>query len=241
LGRPIQPIASAAAEADSTRAGLRAVREDLFSQVRALRAAGKTASAITRELGLSRKRVDRWIRLEALPPRYSMAPTASSPRQFLDHLTRRWAEGCTVARDLFAEIKRAGYTGCYTHLARFIAAWRRRVESEGSSRPETPPRPLPRDPTTGRPLSPLTAAALCIKPRPQLTARQAAIVDTLKTSSSEFASMRQLAMRFRGILKGGCRPEAGQVVQGCRALRHLCHAALRQDPAARPRTRCAMR
>ncbi len=203
LGRPIQPIASAAAEADSTRAGLHAVREDLFSQVRALRAAGKTASAITRELGLSRKRVDRWIRLEALPPRNSMAPTASSPRQFLDHLTRRWAEGCTVARDLFAEIKHLGYTGCYTHLARFIAAWRRQEEQNGGDRLTTPPQPLPRDPASGRPLSPLTAAALCIKPRPQLTAHQAAIVDALKTSSPEFASMRQLAMRFRGILKGG--------------------------------------
>ncbi len=111
-----------------------------------LRAAGKTAAAITREIGLSRKRVDCPIRLEALPPRNVMAPTASSPRRFLDHLTRRWAEGCTVGRDLLAEIKRRGYTGCYTHLARFIAAWRRREES----RSETPPPPLPRDPTTGR-------------------------------------------------------------------------------------------
>jgi transposase len=203
LGRPLRRGASAATEADSTRAGLRGVMEDLFAQVRALRAAGRRAAAITRELALSRKRVDRWIRLEALPPRNSMAPTASSPRQFLDHLARRWAEGCTVGRDLFAEIKRLGYTGCYTHLARFIAAWRRQEESEGGVRPETPPRPLPRDPTTGRPLSSLTAAALCIKLRPQLTARQAAIVDALKAASPEFASTRQLAMRFRGILKGG--------------------------------------
>jgi transposase len=202
LGRPLRRGASVAAEADSTRAGLHDVREDLFTQVRALRAAGKTAAAITRDLGLSRKRVDRWIRLEALPQRNAMAPTTSSPRRFLDHLARRWAEGCTVATELFAEIKRLGYTGCYTHLARFIAAWRRREEQDCGDRFTTPPRPLPRDPTTGRPLSPLTAAALCIKPRPQLTERQAGIVDALKVASPEFASMRQLAMRFRGILKG---------------------------------------
>ena len=202
MGRPLRRGASVAAEADSTRAGLHDVREDLFTQVRALRAAGKTAAAITRDLGLSRKRVDRWIRLEALPQRNAMAPTTSSPRRFLDHLARRWAEGCTVATELFAEIKRLGYTGCYTHLARFIAAWRRREEQDCGDRFTTPPRPLPRDPTTGRPLSPLTAAALCIKPRPQLTERQAGIVDALKVASPEFASMRQLAMRFRGILKG---------------------------------------
>jgi hypothetical protein len=37
------------------------------------------------------------------------------------------------------------------------------------------------------------------QPRPQLTTRQAAVVDILKASSSEFATIRSLSMRFRGI------------------------------------------
>jgi len=49
---------------------------------------------------------------------------------------------------------------------------------------------------------PIAAAALCIKPRGLLTEEQAAKVDMLKAASAEFASMRSLAMRFRGILKG---------------------------------------
>ena len=107
-----------------------------------------------------------------------------------------------MATRLFTEIKRLGYTGCYTHLARFVAGWRRGTSDEGGETKQraTPITPLPRDPTTGRPLSPLTAAALCIKPRPLLTKRQATTVDALKAASSEFAVMRQLAMRFRGIL-----------------------------------------
>jgi hypothetical protein len=58
------------------------------------------------------------------------------------------------------------------------------------------------DPTTGRKISPLTAAALCVKPRGLMTLQQIASVDTLKIESAEFTIMRQLAMRFRGLLMG---------------------------------------
>jgi transposase len=59
------------------------------------------------------------------------------------------------------------------------------------------------DPMTGRVISPLTAAALCVKPRGQMTARQVANVDALKAGSAAFTAMRKLAMRFRGLLCGG--------------------------------------
>ena len=59
-------------------------------------------------------------------------------------------------------------------------------------------RAQPVDPATGRSISPIVAAALCIKPRGLLTANQAAKVDALKRDWPEFAAMRRLAMRFRG-------------------------------------------
>jgi len=62
-------------------------------------------------------------------------------------------------------------------------------------------RPQPVDSATGRSISPIVAAALCIKPRGLLTANQASKVDALKKDWPEFASMRRLAMRFRGVLK----------------------------------------
>jgi transposase len=36
-----------------------------------------------------------------------------------------------------------------------------------------------------------------------MTARQVANVDALKAASAEFTAMRRLAMRFRGLLRGG--------------------------------------
>jgi transposase len=58
-------------------------------------------------------------------------------------------------------------------------------------------------PMTGRAISPLTAAALCVKPRGQMTDRQAASVDAVKAGSAEFTTMRRLAMQFRGLLRSG--------------------------------------
>jgi len=54
----------------------------------------------------------------------------------------------------------------------------------------------------GHAISPVIAAALCIKPRGKRTLDQARKVDALKTGSPAFAPMRCLAMRFNGILRG---------------------------------------
>jgi hypothetical protein len=37
----------------------------------------------------------------------------------------------------------------------------------------------------------------------QMTSRQLTVVDALKAGSEEFTTMRQLAMRFRGLFRGG--------------------------------------
>jgi hypothetical protein len=57
------------------------------------------------------------------------------------------------------------------------------------------------DPATGRLISPIVAAALCVKARGLLSDNQAAKVDALKSCWPDFAAMRQLAIRFRGLLR----------------------------------------
>jgi hypothetical protein len=51
-------------------------------------------------------------------------------------------------------------------------------------------------------VSPVTASVPCTKPRGKLTPEEAEKVDSLKVSLPNFAVMRGLAMRFRGILRG---------------------------------------
>ncbi len=47
-----------------------------------------------------------------------MAAKPTTPGNFQNHLSRRWAEGCTAGRDLLPEIKCLGYTGSLSHLER---------------------------------------------------------------------------------------------------------------------------
>jgi transposase len=124
----------------------------------------------------------------------------TSPRYFEDYLSHRWSEGCARGRRLFQEIKARGYTGSFSNLERRVAKWRNPKHKATLPVP-TVPRAQPVDPATGRSISPIVAAALCIKPRGLLTANQAAKVDALKSDWPEFAVMRRLAMRFRGVLK----------------------------------------
>ena len=75
---------------------------------------GKTAADIVHELGLSRRRVDKWVRLTTLPDGNAMAPKPHSPASFEAYLACRWAKRGAVVRQLYAEIRQLGYTGCYT-------------------------------------------------------------------------------------------------------------------------------
>jgi hypothetical protein len=183
----------------------RAVRQQLLDEIRALFEGGSSVGEIARKLGLGRRRVERWVRRIDLPDRNTMASTPSTPAYFGVLLERRWAESITKVRHLFAEIRHRGYTGSFSHLARFLAPWRSgEPPLEGDEQEEPAPvRVRPLDPMTGRVISPLTAAALCVKSRGQMTARQVANVDALKAASAEFTAMRRLAMRFRGLLLGG--------------------------------------
>ena len=192
------------------RRGRDAARQTLFEQIRTLYEAGDAVTEIARKLGIGPRRVYRWVRRIDLPEASAMAPKTCTPAYFGALLARRWAAGTTKVRHLFSEIRQLGYTGSYSHLARFLATWRGNSAlgnaGETASLDEeahAPPVVRTLDPMTGRRISPLTAAALCVKPRGQMTARQIANVDALKRGSAEFTTMRALAMRFRGLLRGG--------------------------------------
>ena len=183
-----------------TRMANQRSRQTIFERVRALHGDGISVSDIVRQTGLDRRTIAKWLQADALAQRNAAAPKTTSPRFFQEYLSRRWSEGCVRGRRLLQEIKARGYTGSFSNLERLLAKWcnpKRKV-----TRPELPaPRRPSVDPATGRSISPIVAAALCVKPRGTLTSAQEANVDMLKREWPDFASMRALAMRFRGFLR----------------------------------------
>ena len=173
----------------------------MFDRVKVLQGAGNGIRAIIRETGFNWRTVAKWVELDELPERNVMAPKSTTPSKFQTYLSRRWAEGCTTGRDLLPEIKCLGYTGSLSQLERLLTQWRHVGHAMAANAPAAATGMLS-DPTTGQLVSPIVAAALCIKPRGLLTEPQAARINAFKTMSTEFATMRGLAMRFRGILRG---------------------------------------
>jgi transposase len=198
---PPQPNAERAAQYHDVVAERRAVQQALFEKVHHLRHTGMNGSQIVRETGISRKRVDKWLRLAELPERNKMEPKMNSPAFFRDYLARRWAAGCHHVKTLLAELRTRGYTGCFSVLARFLSGWR----SPGQGALRTSEQRTAASEThslfVGHHVSSRVAAALLLKPRPLLTPAQAHKVDALKKSCPAFALMRSLAMQFRGILR----------------------------------------
>jgi hypothetical protein len=169
----------------------------MFERVKVLHVAGNGIRAIVRETGFNWRTVAKWVQLDELPERNVMAPKSTTPGKFQTYLSRRWAEGCTTGRDLLPEIKCLGFTGSLSQLERLLTKWRagHAVVFDAPAAKAG----ILTDPSTGQLVSPIVAAALCIKSRGLLTEPQAARVDGFKSTSAEFAAMRGLAMRFRGL------------------------------------------
>ena len=186
-------------------------RKEVFETVHALSKEGLTCSEIARRTGYGRRSIAKWLTFETPPDRRRGGLQPTSPLYFEAFLTQSWKDGNRGGRHLFHDIKHRGYTGSFSNLERLLATWRRaeRPEADTDNNDAAPARiglvdstydnaPV-RDPHTGHWISPVVAAALCIKPRRAPTVNQERKVDALKQGSQTFATLRSFSMRFRGI------------------------------------------
>jgi hypothetical protein len=177
LRRPSpRPIAHSGARPQDGR--LHVSRAAQFQEIRALYESGSTVSEISRKLSLGLRQVQRWVCRIDFPERKVMSPKPSAPSYFGTFLAASWAKGTTNARHLSTDIRCRGYTGSFSHPARFAAPWREPSVTIGGNHQHPPDAeasapPILRaiDQITGRQLSSITAAALCMKPRSQMTER----------------------------------------------------------------------
>ena len=198
-------------QAEAVRQG-RQKKLELFQTIRRMQATGLKVSEIAKHLGINRRRIDKWVRLDTLPERGRMQPRPGMAESFRDYLRQRWDAGSRHGRTLFAEIQRLGYAGGFSNLAKLLSAWRQPVEEATTAPPaamqaEAPPTEAPQLGATPSPaarqISPQVAAALLSKIRAELTLKQGEVVDTLKRQCPGFAAMRELVLGFRTILRVG--------------------------------------
>jgi hypothetical protein len=146
----------------------------LFEMVKALQAQGMRAFEIVKATGISRGRVDKWLRLAECPPQNKMAPRPGMAEYFREDLRQLWEQGCQNGKKLLVEIRKLGYIGSYTGLARLLAEWREEKRSTERAGAEVLPATEQTRPAVSamRHVSPQEAAALLSKPKPMLNKRQ---------------------------------------------------------------------
>jgi transposase len=161
------------------------------------------AFEIVKVTGISRGRVDKWLRLAECPPQNKMAPRPGMAEAFREELQRLWDQGCQNRRKLLEEVRKLGYVGSYSGLVSLVSEWReqRRTAEKASAAPPCEagqtPAVIPM-----RQVSPQEAAKVLSKPKPMLNERQRKIVEFLKRTP-DFVTMRHLVLSFRSILRRG--------------------------------------
>ena len=68
-----------------------------------MQTSGLKVSQIVNHLGINRRRIDKWVRLDTFPERSRMQQRPGMAESFRDYLRHRWDAGIRHGRTLFAE------------------------------------------------------------------------------------------------------------------------------------------
>ena len=167
-------------------------RQVRYEAVAELRRQGMSIRRIARQLDMARNAVRRWLRAGEATP-YRRAPGRSALDRHLDHMERRWAEGCRNSAQLWRELREEqGFDGGYDVVRR----WAIRGRALDAACAE-PTRKLPswRVPSSRR------AARLLTTEAASLSRADQRFVKTLTTLSPDIRIAAELANAFARLMR----------------------------------------
>jgi transposase len=201
-------------------------RDTRFADVARLARAGRGIKAITRETGLSRNTVRRWL-ASSTPPDWRKGERVSIIDPYLPYLRERMAQGCRNATRLWREIRERGFPGQVI----LVRAWGRRLEAGALIPPRRVAVPIWRRPTP-------RAAVRMLLSDVQLADMDTAFIAALRADpaiglaaeqAQAFAAMvrEKDVARFRPWLEGALGGPLGGFAEGLRRDRDAVEAGLR--------------
>jgi transposase len=191
-GRATPETAAPTTAREARKAARHGPRQARYAEVRRLRDAGATVSAIARACELDRKTVRKWLR-EGGPGAWNRPSSAGILGPYLDQLERRWAEGSRNATRLWAELVSAGFAGGRST----VRAWatRRRRASPDALDPELAAAEGWKPPSAAR-VARLIQADPADVPGPDR-----AFLDRLLAEAPALAEVRDLARGFAALVR----------------------------------------
>jgi hypothetical protein len=225
----------------------RAWRLANYTQVWELHRHGWSDRVITRQLGLGRMTVTRYLQAPVFPERKGRSDQGRSlvdPYQV--YLLERWNAGQRETLPLFREIQRQGYGGSYATVARYTHRLR---EAQGLKPRQLPRKPLPKvTQSRQRPLTTRRATRLVLQRPEKRTDEDERLILQLQAQHAELAVAIELAREFATIVRQRqpgplrslaearrpkCQPRLAALCQ--RAARGLCRRESRPDLALEQR------
>ncbi len=171
-----------------------------YEQVLALAAEGLSGRAISRQTGLSRMTIRRYLRAAACPVR---APRTGLlvPGSCWERLLReRWNAGCQNAAALWQELREAGFPGSAGTVRRHVGAWRpvggrrERPSARSANRAAAAPAPTPIP-------SPRQVRWWLLGSPNEVTEEQRAYVERLLAAVPLLETAQQVAQAFGRVVR----------------------------------------
>jgi transposase len=89
----------------------RALRIDRYERLQVLKGQGWTIGAMARELGISRRTIERWNRIDGFPERKPRRRPESPLAPYADYISQCWEQGCRKGLALWRAVCAQGYSG----------------------------------------------------------------------------------------------------------------------------------
>ena len=189
---PPPPPRTAAQQAQQAS---RQQRQQRYTQVVELHQAGLSLRQIGRRLGMHRRTVRRFLQAEQFPER-AARQYGHRTDPFLDHLRRRWEQGCRNAALLTRELAQQGFAGGYDTVRRCVAGWREPTRAHTPGRKPQPLRPVPPPRPSAR-----RVAWLLQQDAADRSVEQQALVRALCQRCPAIQAATELAQEFHRLLR----------------------------------------
>jgi len=184
--------------ADAIRQERRGKRYERYQEVLTLHQQGIGVRAITRQVGISRNTVRRYLHAETFPEQGLRRKRQSRLDPYLPYLCERWEARCQNAAQLYRELKDRGYRGSHTLLRALLSDWRANSPTTARRTRGTKRRaPAP----AARRLSSRQASFLFVKQHDTLTPTQQHALEHICQASDEMKQTYELSQQFVSMLR----------------------------------------
>jgi len=177
-------------------------RVERYHKVHDLHSKKADVADIARELGMARRTVYHYLKMEQPPERMRIMNRKASPKKvapYQDYLLRRWNEGCRNASKLWRELtEEQGYTASYSNVERFLAPLRTKEHKFKQEEPAAQPI---RKTTTKRPPSAKQVSRWITLPKDRRLDWQNAYLERLFQADPVIARTAELMVDFATLLR----------------------------------------